>query len=272
MSLTIIIFKGYENYKLTIECFIKNRYFWIFSGGVGFGLFYLALCYAASYSPGWVLAATWQITILMTPFVIRAFGNRVPTRGIIYLIIMFLGILLVNYDEFKISTHFDLRSAIPIAFAAICYPFGNTLCKYACEGKFKNIPINRYSISISVFSQILMMTMGAFPVLFLFWLITSPPLPTHSQLYSVAFIGLSTGVIATSLLYRARKMAGQSAFALAAADGTQAVEGPLALFWEWAIFRGLLPSLYGASGLILVIAGTALFYKSQVIEKTPTNM
>lgn len=273
LYLSIISFfpNGFKIYKETIICFFDYWYFWIFTGGIGFGLFYLSLCYAASYSPGWVLATTWQITILMTPLVIRILGYKVPTRGIVYLLIMFLGILLVNYDEFTSIFLIDLKSVIPITFAAFCYPLGNTLCKYACEGKYKKFPINKYSISNNVFSQILMMTMGAFPVLLFFWIFTSPPAPTYTQFYSIAFIALFTGVIATSLLYQARKSALQNALALSAADGTQAAEAPLALFWEWSIFNGLLPSVFGIVGLILVILGIFLFYNSQIILNTPNE-
>ncbi len=255
----------------TIKCFFSYWYFWIIAGGVGFGLFYLSLCYAASYSAGWVLATTWQLTILMTPLVIIILGNSVSLKGIVYLLIMFSGIVLVNIDEFTKISSINLKSILPITIAAFCYPFGNTLCKYACEGRYTKIPVNKFSISKNVFSQILLMTLGAFPILAIAGIIISPPKPITSQLYSTAFIALSTGVVATSLLYKARQLSQNNTFALAAADGTQAAEAPLALFWEWLIFGGLLPSMVGFSGLSLVILGIILFYRSKVNLKSKNS-
>ncbi len=269
LSLLICIKNGVATFKETLNCFIKYWSFWIVSGGIGFGLFYLFICYAASFSPGWVLATSWQCTILATPLVIMFLGKQVSNRGILYLIMMFFGIVLVNFDEFKSIQLIDLKSVLPIIIAAFCYPLGNTLCKYASEGKFENYRIDKFDISNNVFCQILMMTLGAFPILFLAWVIFSPPLPNTSQLYSVAFIAISTGVIATSLLYKARQLSKDSSFALAAADGTQAAEAPLALLWELAFFGVLMPSILGVVGLLLVALGIILFYTSNIkLKKT----
>ncbi|WP_407406797.1 multidrug resistance efflux transporter family protein, partial [Peribacillus sp.] len=37
---------------------------WLLWSFVGFGLFYAPLCYASAYSPGWLIAGTWQVTII----------------------------------------------------------------------------------------------------------------------------------------------------------------------------------------------------------------
>lgn len=261
ISLMTFISKGPKVYKQVIDCYLSFWHFWVFAGGVGFGLFYLALCFAASYSPGWVLATTWQLTILMTPVVIFLLGEKVPYRGIIYLLIMFTGILLVNYDEFAYISQIELNSIIPIAIAAFCYPLGNTLCKYACRGKYSKIGVNKFPASNNIFNQILMMTMGALPVLGIAWISINPPPPTIDQLYSTALIAILTGLIATGLFYQARKMSGDDSLKLSAVDGTQAAEAPLALFWEWLLFNGALPSEYGFLGLSFVVAGIFLFCK-----------
>lgn len=264
MSILILVTGGFKEYRETIKCFIKFWYFWIIAGGIGFGVFYLALCYAASFSAGWVLATTWQTTILATPLVILLLGKRISSRGWMYLIMMFLGIVFVNFDEFNSFSEIDLNSILPILIAAFCYPLGNTLCKYASEGEYARFRIDEFKVSQNVFSQILMMTLGAFPVLLIAWFILSPPLPVFSQYYSIAFVALSTGVIATSFLYKARQLAKDSTFALAAADGTQSTEAPLALFWEFMFFGTVLPTTTGVIGLFLVVLGIILFYHSNI--------
>ncbi len=36
-------------------------------GTIGFGMFYLFICFSADHSPGWIIAATWQLTICYIP-------------------------------------------------------------------------------------------------------------------------------------------------------------------------------------------------------------
>lgn len=271
LSLIVLFYNGVKAYKETIQCFFSFSHFWIIAGGIGFGLFYMSLCYAASFSSGWVLATTWQLTILMTPLVIIILGNKISSRGVIYLLTMFFGIVLVNLNEFHDISSINLKSVIPIAFAAFCYPLGNTLCKYACDGRYSKFRIDKFSISKNVFSQILLMTLGASPILLIVGVIVSPPVPTFTQVYSTAFIAMTTGVVATSFLYKARQLSQNNTFALAAADGTQAAEAPLALFWEWLLFAGLLPSITGFLGLGFVIIGIVLFYRSNVNLKTKSQ-
>ncbi len=81
-------------------CLVQYRWLWLVAGGIGFGCFYSALCFAASFAPGWVVATTWQCTILATPLVLRVFGRRVPSRGVLYAGIAVVGVLLVNASQF----------------------------------------------------------------------------------------------------------------------------------------------------------------------------
>lgn len=266
-SLLILVKYGIKHYIDTLKCFKDNFLFWAFAGGVGFGVFYLSLCYASSYSEGWVLATTWQSTILFSPMVIYLLGNKVKLSGIAYLAIMFLGVCLVNSYAFQKNYSNIFHSILPILLSAICYPLGNTLCKYACAGKYKSLTINKFEISQNVFSQILMMVLGAMPVLILSFLIFKPYSPTTTQLEFVFIVSILTGVIATSLLYKARQLAGKDSNALAFADGTQSLEAPLALLWEYTIFSGNLPDYIGLIGLILLCLGVFMFYKSNLQRK-----
>jgi drug/metabolite transporter (DMT)-like permease len=267
LSLLILFKYGIKHYTDTLKCFIDNFLFWAFAGGIGFGIFYLSLCYASSYSEGWVLATTWQSTILFTPLVIYLLGNKVKLYGVFYLAIMFMGVCLVNSYAFQKSDTNILHSILPILLSAICYPLGNTLCKYACGGKYKSLTINKFEISQNVFSQILMMVLGAMPVLILAWFIFKPYSPTITQIEFVFIVAILTGVIATSLLYKARQLAGTDSNALAFADGTQSLEAPLALFWEYSIFGGKLPNYLGFIGLTLLCLGIFMFYKSNLLRK-----
>ncbi|EOH8748511.1 multidrug resistance efflux transporter family protein [Enterococcus faecalis] len=43
----------------------KNSKSWFLWSQVGFGLFYIPLCFASTIAPGWLIASTWQVTIIM---------------------------------------------------------------------------------------------------------------------------------------------------------------------------------------------------------------
>ena len=45
-----------------LRLYCKHWVFWTLAGCVGFGVFYALISFSASYAPGWVVAATWQMT------------------------------------------------------------------------------------------------------------------------------------------------------------------------------------------------------------------
>ncbi|MBC8753572.1 multidrug resistance efflux transporter family protein [Kordia sp. YSTF-M3] len=264
INIIILIKNGSYSLLRTYKCYFQNILFWNMAGGIGFGIFYLCLCYAASYSDGWVLASTWQTTILFTPVVLFLLKERIKLHGVLYLIVMFIGVLLINNYAFKTIDDAFFNSIIPILIAAFSYPLGNTLCKFACEGKYEKISIHKYGISKDPLNQILIMVLGALPLIFIVGFIVNPTQPTIYQLKYIFIIAILTGVIATYFLYKARKIANKDGTALAFADGTQSIESPLALFWGFILFNEQLPNLSGWIGLILLTLGMGLFYLKNI--------
>jgi len=270
----IVSFKyGIKMLIETYRCYIHNIVFFLFAGGIGFGVFYLSLCYAASYSAGWVLASTWQTTILFTPLVLLILGEKVKLKGVLYLFIMFIGVVFINSFAFDSLNSNFFNSVTPILLAAFSYPLGNTLCKFACEGKYQKLSVQKYEISKRPLIQILLMVSGALPFIFLVGFIIKPPQPTIYQLKYIFIIAVLTGVIATYFLYKARKIAKNDRTALAFADGTQSLESPLALFWGFILFGEQIPNLIGWIGLILLSVGMGLFYYRNIDkgERLPTT-
>jgi len=261
----IILFKsGYRDLKETYKCFLKNIHFWLFAGGIGFGVFYLSLCYAASFSDGWVLASTWQTTILFTPFVLYLLGEKVNLKGIYFLLLMFVGVVCINSYAFDSFDSNLANSIIPIIIAAFSYPLGNSLCKYASEGKYKKLSVSNYEVSRKPLNQILLMVLGALPIIGLMGWGVQPTEPTNEQFLYIIIVAILTGVFATFFLYKARSYANEDANALAFADGTQALESPLALFWGYLFFNEELPNFLGIVGLVFLTLGMYLFYTKSI--------
>lgn len=109
------------------------------------------------YAEGWIVATTWQTTILATPIVLSFFGRKVPIRGLIFTGIIFIGIVLVNVEH---ASDTDLRgmllSALPVLVAAFAYPIGNQLVWEARMGDNKRIPHIEHPILENAFARVLL--------------------------------------------------------------------------------------------------------------------
>ena len=84
-------------------CCAATGSFWLIAGSTGFGIFYAGISFAASYAPSWVVATTWQFTVLASPFVLLLYGRRVPWRGVAFTLLIFLGIVLVSLGQAQAS-------------------------------------------------------------------------------------------------------------------------------------------------------------------------
>ncbi len=141
LMLTVIITMqhGFGRIKALTAVFSEHWIFWCITGSIGFGVFYTGICYAADHVAGWVVAATFMFTVVASLLVLLAFGQRFDKKFIIYALLVFLGVLLVNVSEgLHAAEIVDIASeasmtdmllfgALPALVAAFCYPIGNQL-------------------------------------------------------------------------------------------------------------------------------------------------
>ncbi len=245
---------------------LGRRYwrFWLLTGTIGFGIFYAGITVSAQYAAGWVTATAWQTTILMTPLVLRAFGRPVPLRGVLFTLLIFAGIVLVNLEHATSATGREvLLGALPVLAAAIAYPVGNQMVWEAKHGARRSlIPHIDAPVLDNTLVRVLLLSLGTFPW-WLFWIfITRPPAPAPSQLVNTALVALFSGMIATGLFLFARQLA-RDAYEIAAVDATQSLEVVFSLGGEVLLLGGLLPGLLGWSGIALTVAGLVLYLLAQ---------
>ena len=237
--------------------------FWILAGGIGFGVFYALICFSSVYAAGWIVAATWQTTILATPVILVWFGKKVPLKGILLILLMFAGILLVNIEHANASSvHEMLLSALPIVIAAFAYPLGNQMVWEAKQGGGKWIPDIRDAVLDDSFARVLLLTLGSLPFWLLLLVVLHPPLPSQGQLISTAMVALFSGVIATTVFLKARHLA-RNSHEIAAVDATQSLEVIFSLFGEIFFLHGSLPSPLGAVGIGMTLVGLILYTRLQ---------
>ena len=184
------------------DIFFKHWLFWVLSGSIGFGVFYALITFSSQYAAGWVVATTWQTTILATPLVLLLFGRSVPRNGLLFTGIIFIGIVLVNIEHATLtSLHEVLLSALPVLGAAFAYPIGNQLVWESRKGNHPRLPHIQHPILDNAFARVLLLTLGSLP----FWagllLVTSPPAPSADQFISTALVALLSGVLPPRYFY-----------------------------------------------------------------------
>jgi len=228
---------------------------WIGWSTVGFGLFYAPLCYAAASGPAWLVAGTWQVTIVagmaLAPLLHEP-GNRraeVPLTGWVWSGVILLGVLLIQWHEGHHLTVQDILTGIvPVMIAAFAYPLGNRKMMQFCQAR------------LDAFQRALGMTLASLP----FWALLSlvgvlrGSLPTSSQILQSFGVALCSGVIATVLFFAATNTVKDSPRQLAAVEATQAGEVAFATLGEVLLLSKPLPSGWSLGGLALVMIGMGL--------------
>ena len=246
-----------------LRLFTRDGIFWCIAGSIGFGIFYALLCFAADHSPGWMIATTWQTTILCTPLMLRLFGHRVPIKALALTALIFCGVVLVNVEHARAtSVAAVLMAALPVLVAAFAYPLGNQLLWEARAGNHPRLPRIADPTLNDPFARILLMSLGSLPLWLVLGAVLTPPPPSGELVLATALVALFSGVIATSLFLYTRHLARTPA-ELAAADCTQALEVVFSLAGEVWLLGGALPSVLGWAGLALTVAGLLLYLRAQ---------
>lgn len=246
-----------------LKLFRKHLVFWVTAGSIGFGVFYALITFSSVHTPGWVVAATWQLTILATPFVLLGFGRRVPLRAIVLTTVIFAGVVLVNIEQASVASWSQtLWGALPVVVAAFAYPFGNQLVWEARQGGKSWLPTLDSPAMDDSICRVLMLTIGSMPLWGILIAVTSPPPPTSGQIVQTAIVAVCSGVIATSLFLYARHRA-KTPSELAAADCTQSMEVVFSLAGEAFLLGHVIPGTLGWFGIALTMLGLILYVKVQ---------
>lgn len=237
---------------------------WLVWGTVGFGLFYVPICIAAVEAPPWLIAGTWQVTILagalLSPLFKRADGTReqIPWTALRFSGIILFGVVLMQVEFLQtFEPHFLLIGVLPVLIAAFAYPLGNR----------KMMAIT----DLDVFERILGMCVGSLPVwLLLFGYGLTTGVPSGAQVSQTLLVALLSGVIATVLFFKATDLVKHDMGRLATVEATQALEVLFALVGEILILQAGLPSGLSLLGIGIVMLGVTLHSRAslKVMEKS----
>ncbi len=261
LSVGFVFLKGFSFYKAILKEYIENILFWSIAGTIGFGFFYSLICYAADFSPAWVVATTWQMTILASLFVLTFFGKRLSKKIWFFTLVVFIGVTLVNLSHFDLS-NLDklLLGSVPILIAAFSYPIGNQLVwerKIKKEQEGEDIQVLSNS-----FAKVFLLILGSSPFWLILYFFINPTPPSSGQFISVALVSILSGIVATTLFLYARNHANTTT-KLMLVDATQCGSVFFALFGEVLFLDGSFPNTIGWLGLFITISGLLFLTKSK---------
>lgn len=237
-----------------------------------FVLFYAPLTYAAAYSPGWLLAGTWQLTILagvlLTPlFTIvvkttngeKRVRQKIPLTSLGITLIIFIGVVLIQIPHAQsVEARTLVLGIVPVIIAAFAFPLGNRKMMDLLGGR------------LDTFQRVLGMTIMTLPVwigfaVYALWTIGPPSM---NQLIQSFIVGVSSGVIATILFFMATDLARGDQGKLAAVEATQSMQLIFVILGEMLLLGIALPSTFSLIGIVVIIAGMALHsYQTAVGKK-----
>ncbi|MET3575485.1 multidrug resistance efflux transporter family protein [Bhargavaea ullalensis] len=236
-----------------------------------FVLFYAPLTFAAAFSPGWLVAGTWQLTIvagvLLAPlftFVVkegsreRMVRHKIPLVSLGISLIILLGVVLIQLPHAgTVGGKTILLGILPIVVAAFAYPLGNRKMMEALDGR------------LDTYQRVLAMTLASLP----FWILLAAVAvltvgwPSWGQVVQSFIVAVSSGVVATTLFFMATDLARHDQGRLAAVEATQSLEIVFALAGEMILLSLPLPGPVAIGGIAVIIIGMSLHSFQTMLAK-----
>lgn len=222
---------------------------WFLWSIVGFGMFYAPLTLASVYGESWLVAASWQMTIVAGVLLTPLFGKKLPVKNLAMSMLILAGIFLMQVPNMSgMDGGTPLKALVPILIAAFSYPLGNRKMMELCPSRF------------STFQRVFGMTLCSMP----FWLALSiaafarAGLPSAGQAVQSVCVALFSGVIATVLFFRATDLVCHNAKQLALIEATQCGEVLFTLLGGILLLGDSVPEPIGFAGIGLIVIGMIL--------------
>jgi drug/metabolite transporter (DMT)-like permease len=258
----LLIVISRKNLRPLLQEMRMNSGKWLLWSTIGFGLFYAPLCFASAYGPGWLIAGTWQITIisgsLLAPFFYETvqtpngtvkIRGTIPLKGLSMSFIILAGIALMQVEQANHLSVNDLcLGVLPIIVASFAYPLGNRKMMELCQGRLDS------------YQRVFGMTLASMPFWFLISVVGlfTNGLPSRGQIVQSLLVAISSGVVATVLFFSATDLVKDNIQKLASVEATQSLEVLFAALGELVIFARPAPALLSWIGMFLVIIGMVL--------------
>lgn len=230
---------------------------WLLWSTVGFVLFGLPLTWAANSGPSWLVAGSFQTTVLagplLSPFIYRDERRRVAWGSVAIGALILAGVfaLQLGHAQGRLQAGEWLAMAA-VVFSAFAYPLGNRMLLLHLEHSGTRIGATQRVFGMTLCSWPLWIMLAIIT-----WVTVGPP-GLRDVLLSGG-VALSSGVIATVLFFRATDMVRSEPHALAAVEAMQAAELLFATVIGACFLGEAWPQGFSAIGAVMIVLGIALF-------------
>ncbi|MGO5050043.1 DMT family transporter [Dysosmobacter sp. Sow4_B12] len=238
-----------ERFRPVLDAIRARPAAWLVWSTVGFGFFYLPLTLASVFGESWLVAASWQVTIVAGVLLTPVFGKPIPVKNLLLSLVILAGIALLQLPHLRGNdVQGNCMALVPILVAAFSYPLGNRKMMEVCPPELDAV------------QRVFGMTLCSLP----FWLAVAcaayarSGAPSGGQLAQAGVVALFSGVIATILFFRATDLVRGDPRQLALIEATQCGEVIFTLLGGILVLGDSVPGPASMAGLALILAGMAL--------------
>lgn len=235
---------------------------WLLWSTVGFGLFYAPISFAGDHGESWLVAASWQVTIVMGLLLSPLFQKKIAVKNLGAAAIILVGVFLLQLQNILSAQLTSVaQTLLPILVAAVAYPLGNRKMMALCPPE------------IGTIERIYGMTLCSLPfwVLLAIYGLFTRGLPSASQAIQSLGVAVLSGVIATLLFFKATDLVKQSQRQLALVESTQSFEVIFTLIGGVLLLGDALPDTFGWIGVGLIVLGMALSSLATLTKRKPAE-
>ncbi|ENY99791.1 hypothetical protein HMPREF1092_02927 [Clostridium thermobutyricum] len=253
----IVFFRG--EVKSLLKAIKKDFLKWMLWGNLSGIGFYILLTMSSNFAPSWLVASSWQITIiaglLLSPlFYVPVIINnktelkrgKIPVKRLIISSFILIGVIIMQLNEAKtMSISSILKGFIPVAISAFLYPLGNRKLMEVCGDK-----INSFQRSLGV-------TLVSMPIAIILVIIggANNGMISGIDFVQALILALFSGVIATITFFFATTKAKHNLSLLAAVESTQAGMVVFTVVGSIIFLHGSFPKGLSLIGIIIIIIG-----------------
>jgi drug/metabolite transporter (DMT)-like permease len=230
-----------------------HPWIWLGWSGIGFTLFCVCLTWAAAFAPAWLVAGTFQLTViagmLLAPLLYRDERARLPRAALALGCVIVIGVAVMQGAHFHGRLDADAWLALAaVTLSAFLYPLGNRAILLHLEHSGEDLNATQ---------RVFGMTLASQPF---WWLVATyagsvAGTPAPMQVLLAAGVALFAGTIATILFFQATGMVRNDPAALGAAEAMQAAELLFSSVLGVAFLGESAPHGIAAFGAVLVVAG-----------------
>lgn len=230
---------------------------WLLCGAIGFVLFYVLLSFAAASGPAWLVAGSFQFTViagmLCAPLLYRDARRRIPRAALACGGVILAGVLLMQFGHADgIPDRAGWIALACVLVSAVAYPLGNRLLLLHLERTGEALDAMQRVYGLTLVTQPLWLVLAAYA----WWQVGAPSL---TQVWLAVGVALTAGIVATVLFFQATGMVRDQPAALGAAEAMQAAELLFAIALGVAFLGEALPRGSALWGAALVVVGIVLF-------------